>query len=474
MLRLDHRVLGLALVLAVAAGGCRCSDSGGSAEPPPARAQPRVEKADAGGSAAAGLRPGAGGLAAGPAAAAADLFQVPLGDAPTAGPADAPVTAVLFGDLSDAATASVFAQLRSLRRRVPQRLRWAFKHAPLVRPGDTGLAAALVGTLAADRGRFADFAGRLLDAPGPIDRQRLQEVGRAVGLESAAVERALADAQRKRRVAADRRLAARVGVRRPPALFVNGRRIVLGDHAGAQLDWQSILDRAQDRAERLLAAGVPADALYAALIRDGRSSAWFKIRQPRHPERLQQARQRRQRRQQRTLLVDIGPGPHLGPATAPVELVMFSQLTCSFCARMLPVLQRLHHRFGDRLRIGVRLLPDPRGREAWLNAAVVLQAAADRPGWWRLAGRLMGQRPAADEKQLLDRATEAGLDTAPLRRALRRPADWLTALEANQRAARQLEVRGSPYLFVAGRPVPGATSYERLERMIAAALEQQD
>jgi predicted DsbA family dithiol-disulfide isomerase len=105
-----------------------------------------------------------------------------------------------------------------------------------------------------------------------------------------------------------------------------------------------------------------------------------------------------------------------------------------------------------------------------MNAAVVLQAAAGQPAWWRLAGRLMGRPPPAGEKRLLATAAEAGLDTAPLRRALQRPAHQLAALEANQQAARALEVRGSPYLFVAGRPIPGATSYERIERMIAAAL----
>ncbi len=406
--------------------------------------------------------------------AADEVFQIPLGDSPSAGPAGAAVTAVLFADLTDGSSGRLFARLQALRRARPEAFRWVFKHYPSVRPGARGMEAAVVATLAADRGRFEAFAGALFEVsegPGIVDRERLMAVGRQVGLGEEAMRAALESSDSRKRVVADRRLAARLAVRAAPALFLNGRRVEIGGRLGDEEYLRERVDLETDRATALLEKGVEPEGLYEALTRHGRKSAWMTIARPSRPERFTGAGSSG-RHDGQTVMVDAGQGAALGPAGAPVTLTMFGELSCSFCGQMLPLIKRLHRKYPRRLRITVRHLPDRRKRPNLLDAAVLLEAVSDDERYWDLASKVYAEPGGYDRERLLGWAGELKLEPDRLRRRLEQPGALLERLNANRQEALEAGVRGSPYLFINGRPIPGATSLGTLDRMVAEEIER--
>src|SRR4030095_14072738 len=62
--------------------------------------------------------------------------------------------------------------------------------------------------------------------------------------------------------------------------------------------------------------------------------------------------------------VDANNDPSLGPATAPVTIVAFSELQRPYCAQVQPALKQLKQRFGDKIRIVFRNYPLPIHKDA--------------------------------------------------------------------------------------------------------------
>ncbi len=446
------RLLALVGLSASLVAGCPGTDRQGRPDAGP----------DAGGSVA--QRPAARRMPPG-STMESDRFQVPIDGSPQAGSDQALVTAVLFGDLTDPATARIFTWLRERVDARPGELRWVFKHFPSVRPGDTGLRAAKAAAWAAAGGRFEAFAGALLSSPGPVDEDRAAAAARSAGLAVKGLAEALADSGIEQRVQADRRLAARLGVRTAPGLFLNGRRV------GVQADaLAAAFARELGEARALVERGTPPGKVYAQLTRNGRRSAWMKIRAPNRPVPIDAKREAVARSPDdlQTVMVPPGHGPRLGPAGAPVELVVFVELGCSLCARVIPLVEKLHKNHPRDLRVSFRVLPDRRKRRPLLDAAIGLLAVADQPeSVALLAAALEGQQ---DRRALATAAGRLGMDPAALQAGWAKPDVYLAQLDRNRAAADRAGVRGSPYLFVNGRPIPGLTNIERVERMITDEL----
>ena len=150
----------------------------------------------------------------------APRVEVPLEGAPSRGPADAPVTVVLFASLTHPDAVGVVDSLARLREELGDRLRGVFRHHPRERD-ELSLRAARLAVVASRSGRFWELHDRLLfgterdEAALVAAARELDLAGALAGLES--------DVASLRRVRADLAHARRLGVRRGPTLFVNGR-----------------------------------------------------------------------------------------------------------------------------------------------------------------------------------------------------------------------------------------------------------
>ncbi len=172
-----------------------------------------------------------------------------------------------------------------------------------------------------------------------------------------------------------------------------------------------------------------------------------------------------------TYRVGLGlPGHQLGPDDALVTIVVWGDFQCPFCARMAPVLQHVHEKYGDDVRIVYRHLAMRFHRYAELAAEAGV-VAANQGKFWPFHDRLFAAKGALARTDLERYAKEVGMDLDELRAALddRRYRDVVAAETADAEA---LGVDGTPTMFVNGRPVVGSRRESDLDQIIDARLVQ--
>ena len=150
---------------------------------------------------------------------------------PSAGSPNAPVTAVIFGDLQCPFTGRAVATLGDLRQRYgDDRLRVVWKNYPLAshRRAEPAAEAAAAVHLVGGSGAFWSFSGLVLGARDDLSDGRLEKWAADAGVAVPTYRWLRGDGsdEVKAKVEEDIRLAERVGVSSVPHVFINDRQIV--------------------------------------------------------------------------------------------------------------------------------------------------------------------------------------------------------------------------------------------------------
>jgi NhaA family Na+:H+ antiporter len=144
----------------------------------------------------------------------------------------------------------------------------------------------------------------------------------------------------------------------------------------------------------------------------------------------------------------------LGPAGAPLELVMYGDFQCPYCAAAQGMVQRVRDRLGDRLRFGFRHYPLEIHPDAEL-AAQASEAAAAQGAFWPMHDQLYAARGHLAPADLVNHAAELGLDAARVEAELR---DGVHAERVRRDAdgARAAGLAATPAFYANGVLHPGA------------------
>jgi protein-disulfide isomerase len=387
------------------------------------------------------------------------VYDVPVGSAPTRGPADALVTIVEFSDFRCGYCRKARAMMAELDDRYPGQLRLVYKHFTVIDPNGESMRAAEAAEAAHAQGQFWAMHDRLFTHAGPLTDAALDGFARDLGLDMA---RFRADMDRERRplrdrVLAEAALAERLGLGGTPAFFVNGRPI-----EGAQpvdVFVRAIADELA-RAKALVASGVAPSAVYDALIAEGVREG--SLEPPTNA--------RRELDPNAVYPVTLGAGLSRGRDDALVTLVVFDDFECPYCGRLAPTLDELRAGYGDRLRIVFRHNPLPFHQHAMAAHEAAMEAAAQGK-FWAMYEQLFAHQRALERADLERYARAIGLDLARFRAALD-DGRHRAAIEADQAEAKALGARGTPTVFVNGTPVAGAQPVEVFRMLIEAKASQ--
>lgn len=163
-----------------------------------------------------------------------------------------------------------------------------------------------------------------------------------------------------------------------------------------------------------------------------------------------------------------GWSPMVGPADAPVTLVVFTEYLCPFCQRLEPVLDQLRAAYGDRIRIVYRFRTVHPGADELAAAAL----AAHRQGKFRMFHerlfenqQLLRERPQFPVRL----ARELGLDVERFRADLRSES-IRKQVEGDAAEAERLGVSGVPTTFLNGRKLSGAQPVTKFGEVIDRLL----
>jgi protein-disulfide isomerase len=161
--------------------------------------------------------------------------------------------------------------------------------------------------------------------------------------------------------------------------------------------------------------------------------------------------------------------PSKGSASAPIEMIEFSDFQCPFCLRADPTVRQVLSTYGDRIRFVYRHYPlpnHPNGRPAAEAAA----CAGEQGKFWPYHDRLFANPSKLSDADLKQSAAELGLNTAQFNACV--DTHKLKAqVDEDVKAGEEAGVNGTPAFFVNGRMISGAMPYDVFKKLIDEELE---
>jgi protein-disulfide isomerase len=146
--------------------------------------------------------------------------QLVRGNEPTRGPADAPVTVVVFCDFQCPFCATMAPSFQRLTTEFPVRV--VYRNFPVTRIHPDARRAAEAGACAKDQGHFWDMYNSMVANRGELSESGILRQAGDLGLDVRAFDRCLYTDRHQGDVSLDVADARALGVTGTPALFVNG------------------------------------------------------------------------------------------------------------------------------------------------------------------------------------------------------------------------------------------------------------
>lgn len=137
-----------------------------------------------------------------------------------------------------------------------------------------------------------------------------------------------------------------------------------------------------------------------------------------------------------------------GADSAPIQIVLFTDFECPYCAQAHAVLEETARAYPDQIRILLKHFPLPFHERA-KPAALAALAAARQNKYWAYSNRLFASQNQLEAEKLVGHAAALGLDTLQFVRDLADP-QLLERLDRDMAGARQLRIEGTPSLFING------------------------
>ncbi len=347
--------------------------------------------------------------------------RVTPGD-PSIGPANAPLTLVVFSDFQCPYSKKATVFLREVLERFGEDVRVVYKHNPLGFHKDA-VPAAEASMAAHAQGLFWEMHDRLYNNQGRLSAQDLEAHAGAIGLDLARFKSDMASRRWKGAVDADLELAAKLGVPGTPNIFINGR-LLRGAHALGDVE-DELLEELSKGAE-LRRSGV--EDVHGHLTRDGKEFT------PLGDE---------------INIFDVKDAPAKGgPLGAPVELVLFSDFQCPYCSRINPALDAVVQHYDGRARLVFKQFPLSFHEDARGAAAATL--AAHRQGkFWEMHDLLFANQKSLKIDDLEGFAGKLGLDMTAFQAV--RDGGYDAQIDRDIEEGQKAGVRGTPSLFINGR-----------------------
>ncbi len=141
-----------------------------------------------------------------------------------AGPPDAPVTLVEYGDYECPYCGMAYPIVKAIHRRLGNRLRFVFRNFPLKEAHPHAYHAAEAAEAAAAQGKFWEMHDVIFEHQHALEDDDLARYARGLGLDGDRIAEALETGTYTRNVRDDFRSGVRSGVNGTPTFFINGER----------------------------------------------------------------------------------------------------------------------------------------------------------------------------------------------------------------------------------------------------------
>lgn len=141
--------------------------------------------------------------------------------------------------------------------------------------------------------------------------------------------------------------------------------------------------------------------------------------------------------------------PMRGAPMGQVTIVEFSDFECPYCGRAHPILQQVMREFDGQVRVVFFNYPLPAHSHA-MPAARAAVAAGNQGKFWEMHDMLFEHQTALGDEDIDGYARQLGLDLERFHADLSSP-ETQRRVEADREVGHQVEVQGTPTLFINGR-----------------------
>jgi protein-disulfide isomerase len=164
--------------------------------------------------------------------------------------------------------------------------------------------------------------------------------------------------------------------------------------------------------------------------------------------------------------------PVKGPASAPIQIVEYSDFQCPYCSRVNPTLEEVKAKYGDKIAVAFRNFPLPMHKDA-PRAGEASYCAQDQGKFWEYHDVLFANQRAQADDDLKKYAGEVGLDQAKFDECLTSN-KYASRIEADKKSGEAAGVSGTPAFFINGVFVNGARPFEAFAEVIDDELKRKN
>lgn len=164
--------------------------------------------------------------------------------------------------------------------------------------------------------------------------------------------------------------------------------------------------------------------------------------------------------------------PSLGPDSAPITIVAFSDFECPYCERVVPTIEQVRKTYGEKVRVVFRQFPLSIHANAQ-KAAEASLCAGDQGQFWEMHDLMFSEQKQLGVEALKEKATRLGLDEAQFAECLD-SGQFENQVQADVRDGFEIGVSSTPSLFINGQALTGAQPYPAIAAIIDAELKKVD
>jgi len=298
-----------------------------------------------------------------------------------------------------------------------------WKHSPLSFHKNAR-GAALAACAANKQGKFWEMHKILFANQRAMAKDDLNGYAKEMGLDMGKFETDMNGTVCAAEVDGDMKLAADVGARGTPNLYINGRQVrgaVPFDHI------EPVIKEEIKKAEALVAAGTPLAKVYEEVIKKGR------VFKPLEDE----------------VRTWEAPAPFKGTKDAEIVVTVYSDFQCPYSGRIKKPIYDLLKEYPDNMKLEYRHFPLSFHKDAHLAAQASL--AADAQGkFWEMHDKIFENQKALKRENLEKLAQELELDMDQFKKALDEET-YKDIVDQQFKEGQKTGVRGTPSIYINGR-----------------------
>lgn len=169
------------------------------------------------------------------------------------------------------------------------------------------------------------------------------------------------------------------------------------------------------------------------------------------------------------ILNDVDPG--IGPLDSPVNVVIYSDFKCEYCASQEKILKLAVGEYGNKVRFIWKDYPEVNLMSESFQASVAARCAGQQGKFWEYHDKLFSQTVVLNEDSLKEIAKGVDLDRSLFGDCLENQSTRKLILD-NMAEAEALGISGIPFVYVNDQKISGEITYESLKKIINGELEK--